>query len=150
MQSQAKKGKVVKIKRNEKCQKKAHAFVFFFWGGDVSYSKRDIFIHLPVRQDTILPCKVVRAPQMTSQQSLSFFQLSVLRWHYCPLFNSLFPPIPLSASSSFFFPVPCRFVCAKPDDLETWQNHLISFLEQDQEFIIFSTFCEPPHLLHGP
>ena len=37
------------------------------------------------------------------------------------------------------FTVPCKFVFAKPEDLETWPK--FPFLEQGQEFIIFSNGC---------
>ena len=53
---------------------------------------------------------------------------SCLSWagkvHSCPLFDIVFPSLLPSASFSFSFTVPCRIVFAKPEDLETWQNHL--------------------------
>ena len=44
--------------------------------------------------------------------------------HFCPLFDIDFLPLLLSASFSFSFHVPWRIVFAKPEDLETWPNHL--------------------------
>ena len=44
--------------------------------------------------------------------------------HFCPLFDIIFPPLLLSLLFLFPFTVPCRIVFAKPEDLETWPNHL--------------------------
>ena len=57
--------------------------------------------------------------------------------HSLILSSHLFFCLPL-----FLFPftVPCRIVFAKPEDLETWPNHH-SFLDQGQEFVIFSNGC---------
>ena len=41
-----------------------------------------------------------------------------------PLFDIVFPPLLLSASFSFSFHCRIVFVFAKPEDLETWPNHL--------------------------
>ena len=38
-------------------------------------------------------------------------------------FNIVFPTL-LSTFSFFLFTVPCEIVCAKPEDIETWPNHL--------------------------
>ena len=43
--------------------------------------------------------------------------------HSCPLFDIVFPPLPLSPLHLFPFTVPCRIVFAIPEDLETWPNH---------------------------
>ena len=59
--------------------------------------------------------------------------------HSLILSSHLFFCLPL-----FLFPftVPCRIVFAKPEDLETWPNHLsFRLLTQGQEFIIFSNGC---------
>ena len=42
----------------------------------------------------------------------------------------------------FPFTVPCRIVFASPEDLETWSKPSeLSFLDQGQEFVIFSNGC---------
>ena len=59
--------------------------------------------------------------------------------HSLILSSHLFFCLPL-----FLFPftVPCRIVFAKPEDLETWSNHLsFVFFYQGQEFVIFSNGC---------
>ena len=59
--------------------------------------------------------------------------------HSLILSSHLFFCLPL-----FLFPftVPCRIVFAKPEDLETWPNHLsFRFFDQGQEFVIFSNGC---------
>ena len=43
--------------------------------------------------------------------------------HSCPLFDIVFPPLPLSPLHLFPFTVPCRIAFAIPEDLETWPNH---------------------------
>ena len=73
--------------------------------------------------------QVVGAPQMTSQQPLSTFPFTAalvepgqsIPVHSLILTSHLFFCLPL-----LLFPstVPCRIVFAKPEDLETWSNHL--------------------------
>ena len=67
--------------------------------------------------------------------------------HSLILSSHLFFCLPL-----FLFPftVPCRVVFAKPEDLETWPNHLsFSFLTRVGVCHILQwllgSFCEPPH-----
>ena len=71
--------------------------------------------------------------------------------HSLILSSHLFFRLPL-----FLFPftVPCRIVFAKPEDLETWQNHLSfrvltrvrpgSGVRHILKWLLGS-FCEPPH-----
>ena len=59
--------------------------------------------------------------------------------HSLILSSHLFFCLPLIL---FPFTVPCRIVFARPEDLETWPNHLsFRFLDQSQEFVIFSNGC---------
>ena len=44
--------------------------------------------------------------------------------HSCPIFDIAFPPLLLSASFYFSFHCAPYDVFAKPEDLETWPNHL--------------------------
>ena len=67
--------------------------------------------------------------------------------HSLILSSHLFFCLPL-----FLFPftVPCRIVFAKPEDLETWPNHLsFRFLTRvrSSSFLqwLLGSFCEPPH-----
>ena len=57
--------------------------------------------------------------------------------HSLILSSHLFFCLPLL----FPFTVPCRIVFAKPEDFETWPNHLSFRFDQGQEFIIFSSCC---------
>ena len=65
--------------------------------------------------------------------------------HSLILSTQLFFCLPL-----FLFPftVPCRIVFAKPEDLETWPNHLsFRFLTRirSSSSSPIGSFCEPPH-----
>ena len=61
--------------------------------------------------------------------------------HSLILSSHLFFCLPL-----FLFPftVPCRIVFARPEDLETWPNHLRSGVRHILKWLLGS-FCEPPH-----
>ena len=65
--------------------------------------------------------------------------------HSLILSSHLFFCLPL-----FLFPltVPCRIVFAKPEDLETWPNHLsFRFWTRVRSSLqwLLGSFCEPPH-----
>ena len=59
--------------------------------------------------------------------------------HYLILSSHLFFCLPLFL---FAFTVPCRIVFPKPEDLETWPNHLsFCFMIRVRSSIIFSNGC---------
>ena len=70
--------------------------------------------------------------------------------HSCPLFDIVFPPFFCLPLFLFPFTVPCRIVFAKPEDLETWPNHLsFRFLTRVRSSsyspMAALIFLRPPH-----
>ena len=75
-----------------------------------------------------LTTMVVWVPQMISQPVSSISPvlhcpLGLGDLPACPFPDVVFPPLPLSASSSSPFTVPCEMVLVRPDERETWPYH---------------------------
>ena len=69
--------------------------------------------------------------------STAFWDLANSR----PVHSIVFPPLPLSASSSSPFTVPCQMVLARPDERETRQYNTtaFAFLYDGQEVFVWSS-----------